>query len=356
MKSKVWVIGAFSIIFLIAAVYCVMTQTKLVSGIFQSKIARVELQEIVTAHPDWGKYQKLQQELTKLQENWANQSGESLQSTFDLEPEKSALDYQMSEIERIYNEEIRLKIGNLNKAIADYLKKRQAQTSASYKEKVKQLNETLNKELTAKSEEMAGKVKQIRSQIQAEYQLELSNLQLQLSMLDMSLNPSDNNQADKEKIQTRINQINREIESKVAAEQTRLQDEFNRFAKEQKENASKEAQAYQSQLSRQLQEDIKQFRQKMETEFNEWQQQRKKELDETLQSRKNKNLAEYKRYSSERLILESEMKQIKEDILWQVKKKAKKLAQAKKVDLIVTGDLAKLKTYDLTTELKKMIQ
>jgi hypothetical protein len=356
MKPKTWVIGSCSVILLSLAIYFLVTQTKLTSGIFQSKIAHVEIEDVVAAHPDWAKYQKLQKELLKLRQSWANQSGEKLDLKDNLGSGRSELDYQMTEIERIYNEELQFKITNLNKTLSEYSKKHQAQVSATFKEKVDQLNEALNKELGAKSEEMAGKVDRFRSQTQAEHQLELSNLQLQLSMLDMSLSPNGNNREEKDKIQAQINQINREIDSKIAGEQKKLQEEFNRFAKERKDAVTKEAESYQVQLRQQLEEDIKQFQNELKSEFNQWQQKRKIELDATIKSRKAQSSAEYKRYSSEQLILESQMEQIKETILWQIRKETKKLAREKKLDVVITGDLAKSKTNDLTRELKEMVQ
>jgi len=316
------------------------------------KVARVQLEELLAQHPDWSKYQNLQRELNKLEQNWAKEIGEnpSLRDNIGLEVE--GLQRQTNEIQQAFNEEFQLKLANLNKALEEYIKNRQNQAASLYKEKVDALNDRLTKELKSRADANNEALSRVRAQIQSDYQITLSNLQLQLTVAELALNPQEQ-WGEKEKIQAEIDRINREIEDRVRAEYEKLQAEYDHFVEQRKAEISTELEAYQKQLRQEMSADIQKYREKLESEFDTWRQKREAELQNAVKSREEQLSQEFREYSAKRQVLVAQLKQLKEDMLWEVKTAAKRMARAKSVDLVVTGDLARLPSFDWTAKLAR---
>lgn len=348
IKLKQGLIGLI-IISIIGAVF-IFRQSLLPTPAAKVKVAQVQLEELLNKHPDWGKYQNLQAELNKLEQNWTKKIGDSPSSWDSAGNETEALQRQTDEIQQAYSDEAKVKLANLNKTLEEYTKNRQNQAALLYKEKVDTLNDRLTKEMKARAEVNNEALSRARAKIQADYQVTLSNLQLQLTIAELALNPQEH-QGEKEKIQAEIDRLNREIEDQVRVEYEKLLTEYNRFVEQRKTEMSKELEAYQNQLRQEMSADIKEYQEKLEHEFTTWQQKREAELQNAVKSRNEQLSKEYKQYTSERQVLQAQLDQIKDNMLWDVKTAVKQMARAEAVDLVVTGDLARLQSFDWTSKL-----
>jgi len=348
MRLKYGLIGL--VIIGIAGSVILLKQTLLTIPAIEVKVAQVQLDELLNKHPDWSKYQNLRLELNKLEKNWAKEIGEIPSLWDDAGFGTDELQRQTDEIQQAFSEEIKVKLANLNKSLEEYIKNRQNQAAALYKEKVDALNDRLTKELKTRAEANNEVLNRIRLQIQADYQITLSNLQLQLTVAELALNTQEH-RVEKERVQAEINRINREIEDRVQQEHEKLKTEYDRFVEQRKTEISNELEAYQKQLRQEMSVDVVKYREKLESEFETWRQKREAELQNAVKSRNEQLSKEYKQYNAKRQVLLAQLNQIKDDMLWEVKTAVKQKARAGSIDLVVTGDLARLKSFDWTPKL-----
>lgn len=322
----------------------------------QLTLAQVNLPTLVKEHPDWRKYLQLNTELKKLCQKWGvkNQSsakkGEHV-SASGLFPE---LQSQEGAIEEIYKEESQLKLENLNKSIQEYTQTKTRQVNQALNEEFRRINFRLNNDIQIKTQTNEAEFKAYCNELQNEYQLTLANLQLSLSLLDISPN-SDQNKAEKEKLQTEIKQIQTEIALKKTVKKKTLDEKLKQWIEKRKEEAKQEFERFKTNQEQKLEAEILAYRKKLEKDFSDWQQRHKDELDSTKKLREAKWEDEYHRARVQETIIRSQQEQLKTAILWDICQKAKRIAREKKIDCIITGAVVNVNLQDLTDDLRSII-
>jgi Skp family chaperone for outer membrane proteins len=317
-------------------------------------LAKVDLESLLKEHPDWGEYLKLQQEIDQLREKWGGKS--------TLPPEKSTADNlksfsitelnrQVSEIERSYYIESELKQDNLNKTIGEYVQNKTQQLNTLLEDKLKSVNTRLNHDLQRKTKENESKYQSYVSAIHKENQAKLSDMQFQLSMLDMSQNQISA-KSERERLQAEIKQIKNEMERKMEAKFTLLQKDTEVYAENRKKEAGAEFEQFKAENKQKFQAEIRDFRNTTEEEYLTWQKQREKEKNSAKKLREEQQLEEYRKDSARETIIKSQQAQLREKMIWEVRQKVKRIAQDRKIECVLVGELINLHIPDLTRDIK----
>lgn len=282
--SKLWVAGSLVFILGITSTLFLICGrgTKPVAS-KQSNKAQVDLQEVVQNPPEWRKYWDLKEALT---ERWTISVDRDFLANQDNRWSQTVLRQQMDAIETMFNEEVRQKLNNLEKTLAEYIKNRQNQAEVLFKHQEADLNMHLAQELADKLEQNQSRLKQFRQQLQLKYQTTLSNLQIQLVMLDFSLEAKDV-QNEKVKIEAELERLGREIEERVRTEQIRLQTAYDRFATQRKAENLQEQASYRQALDEEVKRDVHDFQAQLQDEFKKWRVVRESERDQAVKSRQN---------------------------------------------------------------------
>ncbi|HYH03989.1 MAG TPA: hypothetical protein VEC37_12865 [Bacillota bacterium] len=322
----------------------------------QVTLGQVDIQALLKKHPDWQKYTELQDELEKLRQKWGTSNRQNTGETGKGGLNNSSeLRSQVGEIERIYTEENKLKLADLNKSIKEYVQTKTQQLNQLLNDRLKSINSRLTSDIQRKTQENESKLQAYFLELQSEYQVTLSNLQLQLSLLDISSNPA-NAKAEREKIQAEINRIQTEIGRKKAIKQSALQKELETWAETEKKAAHQEFEHYKTEKESELKNDILAYRQKLENNFSNWHKQQKDDLDSAKKLREEKWEKDYRQDSVRETIIKSQQEQLKEAMLWDIRQKAKLVARTKKVDCVVTHAVVNVNAPDLTEALTRIIQ
>jgi DNA repair exonuclease SbcCD ATPase subunit len=351
-KKWIWLIG----IIIILGLGCGIFYLKIAAVPAKSVVlARVDLQAVLEKHPNWDRYRQLQDQIDKLHRKWNNKNSAAKdnENIVNSGSENIAELYkQVNEIEQIYQDESRLKLDNLNNTIKGYVQNRTEQLNAALKERLNSINNQLNKELQNLAKNNEAKAQAYINELQVDYQVKLSNLQLQLSLLDISGDPRKV-KTEKNRIQNEIMQIKQEMGQKRAARESQLQKEFQAYAEECKKAAGKEFEQFKSEKETQVREEIAAYRQKLEGEYLVWRTNREQKVESAKKIRQDKLEQEYRQDNARETILKSQREQLKEAIIWDVRQKTKKIASSQNIDCVLTDDYLNIGVRDMTEEVQK---
>lgn len=319
----------------ISAVYPIIKKLTTPSAASGVKFARIDVNKLLRESPDWSKYQELQAEVDKLRQKWATSNkNTAVDSDFEDKGEQAVIMGQIAEIDRMRQAEINLKAATLKKALNEYAADRQGQIKIGVNERFNLLNDEFNKEMQQKAAAAKIRIENLRRQLESEYQLTLANLQFQLALDALSTDQGEA-EAEKNKVQGEIDRIKLEMERKTAAAEETEQNSLNSFAEEQKKAIAQEVENYKLNLEKEMRRDLAAYQRKLEEEFKDWNSKRNQDYQKAVELRK-KNLQQD---NSKMLIFQSQQRQIEDRILWRIKQKAKELARARRIDLIVSGGI-----------------
>jgi hypothetical protein len=318
-------------------------------------LARVDLQAAFKNHPNWDRYLELQTQIDKLRRKWNSKNAAAQDAATDSGSNNiKELNKQVNEIEQIYIDESRLKLDNLNNTIKEYVQNRTAQLTAILKERFNNINNQLTKELQNQAQDNETKLQAYLNQLQNDNQVALANLQLQLSLLDIS-GDSVRTKIEKTKIQKEIDSIKQAIEQKKVDREAALQAEFQVYADNKKKEASAEFGQFKAEKEGQVQADILAYRQKLEHNYLNWKTVREQKLDSARKLRQDKLDQEYRQDKARETILQSQQAQLKEVAVWDIRQKVKQIAQRQKVDCVLAGEFINLNVRDLTILVNKSL-
>jgi hypothetical protein len=318
-------------------------------------LARIDLRKTLQKHPNWARYRELQGQIDKLRRKWNTKNPAALNNGANSDAANIAELYkQVDEIEQIYLDESRLKLSNLNNTIKEYAQNRTEQLTVILQERFESINNRLKSDLQNCSKENETKLQTYLNQLQKENQVALSNLQLQLSLLDLSGDPLKI-KWEKARIQEEISRIKKEIEQKRSAREAAMQAELQTYATKQKETAAQEFAEFKAERETQVKEDIAAYRRRLENEYNEWKTKREQKLDSAKKIRQDQLEQEYRDDRARESLLKSQQEQLKEATIWEVRQKSKKIAFSHKVDCILTGEYLNISLPDLTGAVQKSL-
>lgn len=358
MNVKKWHLSVGCLIILVSSASCYwFFKTRKTSGnIEQSRVGYLDLDKLMKVHPDWTKYQELQKEILKLDEKWKQNSGLPKSNNNDSEngiASNEAVGRQINGIEQMFKDEIAQKLDNLNQNLRDYSENLRNQMNSQLNEKVNLLNGQLKNEIQNKLSQMEKQLKDYRSLVNSEYQIRLANLQLQLATADLSSN-KDDALSEKNKIQSEITGIRNEIDQKTTLEEQRLQKEAENYREIRNKEILLEIDQLKAELEKQYQTALAVYRQRLEADFNKWRTYRETNLKSAIELRKEQSETEFRRDNSQKLIFQSQASQIKEQIAWDIKQRAKLVARSKKFDIILNGGM-NVSLPDLSPDIEKML-
>jgi Skp family chaperone for outer membrane proteins len=314
-------------------------------------MAKVDLDSLLKEHPDWSKYEELQKEMDQLRKKWGIKSSNSQAEAGKTIRSSgiSELNRQVSEIEQSYYDETKLKQDNLNKTVQEYVQNQTQQLNTLLGDKFKSINTRLSQDLRKKSKEIENKYQAYVNEIQNENKVKLSNLQLQLSTLDLTSNQITA-KSERERIQAEIERLQKEMEQKKAAKYNLLQKDTELYADNRKKEAIAEFEEFKAENEQKYEADIMDFRNTMEEEYLTWQKEREREKNSAKKLREDQRLEEYRKDSAKETILKSQQAQLKEAMVWEIRQKAKTIAQARKIDCILVGEIINIHLVDMTRD------
>lgn len=276
-------------IIIVIAIFCYVVQTRNKSSLLGTEhIGQVDPETVVSQSPDWNRYLKLDKELKKLSVKWKvdpislRVDGRSATSGIDFE---KLIDDQITIIKNNYQYEIDLKLNNLNSNLNEYSKNREEFYNLKLNERVNSINSALQKDLDEKKKLVAEEFEEYRKKIHANYQLDLTNLQLKLSMLDLISNQEEA-KIERQSIQLMISRIKLEIEQQIESEYQRLQEELHLFSEQRQQKAVVDLEAVKSFFTEQYKKDVSTYQLKLEQEFESWRQKREVEILKAIELRK----------------------------------------------------------------------
>jgi Skp family chaperone for outer membrane proteins len=317
-------------------------------------LAKVDLESLLKEHPDWSEYLELQREMDQLREKWGDKSAPAREEPSDSNLQSSTINElkrQVREIERSYYDENQLKQDNLNKSIGEYVQNKTQQFDTLLGDKLKNINSRLSQDLQKKSRENENKYQSYVNTIQSENQAKLSNMQFQLAMLDMSQNQISA-KSERERLQAEIKRIKDEMEQKKAVKFDLLQKDTEVYAENRKKEATAEFEQFKAENEQQFEAEIRDYHQTMEEEYLTWQKQREQEKNSAKKLREDQQLEEYRKDSARETIIRSQQAQLRERMIWEVRQKVKRIAQTRKIDCVLVGELVNLCIPDLTRDIK----
>jgi hypothetical protein len=315
-------------------------------------LARVDLNKLLHDHPDWDRYRELQTQIDELRDQWGRKNvSESNQSGLSVLPE---LRRQISEIEQNFRDESRLKLANMNKAIADYVQDQTQQARTVLKERFTVINNSLTKELQDLAKEHEKVIQAYWNKLQTEQQVVLSNLQLRVSLLELYSN-KEQAKMEKQQIQAEIDRIKTEINLKKVEKEGALQSEFQAYAAKRKQEITREFEEFKHERETEVKKEILEYRQKLEDNFKKWRQHREQELNSAKKLREEKWAQEYSRFQAKKSLLKARQEQIQGEILWKIRQKTKEIAYTQKIDYVLAGEFINLTLPDLTGQVHKTL-
>jgi hypothetical protein len=253
------------------------------------KIKRLpDLGYLLREQPDWNGYHGLEKEAGRLFKKHSKFDPVQNEVHDNLEPmffNRAVVDHQITEIERIFEAEQNFKRNTLNEAVKEYSQKGSQGIKAEQKLRADILNRSFNAELKNKTKEMESLLEKYFQDLESRQQVNLANLQLQMSVAGLGKNP-DQVKQEQQRIQVEIDGVNRKIDQQVEAKRNDLLREYNNYQKTRKNEIVVELNRLQEKLNTDLQNDLVRYKNVLEYQFNEWSSRREKELQRAVELRR----------------------------------------------------------------------
>lgn len=255
------------------------------ANLFKSKEQALREFNSLLNQPKWERYALLDQELEKLKQKWVN----TRKVTSDPDREASinnqtAIEKQITEIKRIFKEGETVKLADLDSAVAEYSALLARDSKQKLGKETERLTKVLKQEIIEKTQAANLQIDQSRQEIELQNQPKLMNLQMQLAMVALTENPTEQN-TKKQQLQIEIARIHDEITKEIAQKRQTVYDELNQYEKQRTKANNQELNQLKNDLEASNQTKLADYRRKLETEYKQWAEKQQVEMDQAIEIR-----------------------------------------------------------------------
>ncbi len=240
---------------------------------------------------EWLRYQELGNKMSGLVQGWKQPSNKpSSMAGFDvLIPINDAVTKQVTEIERIHDEEILGKLSSANRIYHEYRQQLLRDLEVQYGEKSKEAKAKLEADLASRKKRQAQDSLTFRKDLERKHQLTLVNLELQKKMLIFSPSITGNNsnqQNETERIDMEIARIRGDLKRKIANYDVELEKEFEFYQKRKTVEYQAELSELRKEKQSMIQTELSRFRDEQMAKFQAWNNQRQTEVEQAIELRR----------------------------------------------------------------------
>ena len=233
--------------------------------------------------PDWNGYSQFDRLYTGF--HWTLPYFDSTASSEWKFPvfETSEFDRQIVEIDRIFGEEESFRTADLNRSVRNYRFRLTQKLTARLNEHSAALNAAYNRDIQAKAGEFKQELLKYQQELGSEYQTSLVNMNLRLSVSDLTNNntPADALEA-KKQLEAELDRIHRVIAAKIATHEAELQAELNAFKVKRRSEITAMLNAEKSAGEAEILGQVEQYRSGLETSLANWSAKRREAIERAI--------------------------------------------------------------------------
>lgn len=233
--------------------------------------------------PDWSGYSQLGRVLPKFRWSLPNLSPK-MASNWKLPAyETSEFDRQVEEIRRIFGEEESFRSANLARSVRNYQSRLHQKLTARLNEHSASLTAAFDRDVRAKKEELEQELLKYQQELGAEYQTSLANLNLRLSVSDLTANgkPLDASET-KKQLEMELEQMHRVMTAKIATRESELQAELNAFRTKRRAEVDATLNAEKAAGEADILAQVEQYRSGLEMNLADWSAKRQQEIEHAI--------------------------------------------------------------------------
>lgn len=236
---------------------------------------------------EWLRYQVVREKLSGLNRGWKRTSHKlNSKSRVNIEiPIKEAVTIQISEIKRIYEEEILGKLSETNRIYQEYEQNLYREYEIMEAEKIKEAKTKLESDLASEKERQRQILQNYFQELERKQQFILINLELQKKMLIFDSTVPKKQQEETERIDSQIAIIRDEIKKKVDERSEELDKEFALYQKRRTAEYRRELRDFRKTKQLEIQAELNRFREELMKEFKAWNDQRRIDVEKAIELR-----------------------------------------------------------------------
>ncbi len=278
-----WVGSVFGLLGLIFAL--------IIGGIIPIKPSNAHLPDyaaIVSHRANWTQYQKITEGLDTLDKDWFrnHRNWKPPNDQFEQQIARESLSSQTSQIKSMFvGEETFRRIG-LEEALKLFNTQLHQDIEQRISIKSGVLRKKLDEDLGFKGREHEKAMADYNQELVNDYQVTLTNLQLQLLLTDLFNNTKDPVE-EKKRIQNQINHIHQEMHEKISIRQQQLNAELEVYKKQRQKETESELEMLRGQWEAYAVEELRKYGQTLEEGFQNWLEQRQRETQSAIDQRMN---------------------------------------------------------------------
>ncbi len=233
-------------------------------------------------YPQWESYAKIGEEFSKLKEKWSTEQPANQNNWYTAiskQYSKELLAQEASQVNQLYQAESVSKLAKLNQRLQEFRTEQLTKINAAYQLKATELNQALDEELQKQREQIAVNHKIYCNNLDNKEQLRLTNLQLQLAMINDYAKTNQDRERFR-KIQLEMDLINEQLQKLKNEELARLTTEFDNYEKKRRLETAELLEQIQLTQVESFSQSFLTYKQKLELEFDCWLQLRQQEFQQ----------------------------------------------------------------------------
>ena len=243
---------------------------------------KIVLEDFLLQEPgDWNGYLKLEDSLKRFNQIWTEKKPNYPKKLAEKDYIRENFEGQIREIQKISSDEEKLKLTELNNNFAAYSQKMKRQFELEFEKRAASINQSLEADLKQKKLAKEEQIYDIRQELEGEHHYNLVNLQLQLTLLDLSTS-KEGVQSQKDSLLMDIARIKRDIDIKVSAEKKNLLDQFIKYEKQQRKEVKDQLEELKNELERKRMANLAEYRNKLEINYHKWQENKKQNFERAI--------------------------------------------------------------------------
>lgn len=233
--------------------------------------------------PDWSGYSQLGRVLPKFRWSLPNLSPKTASNWKPPAYETSEFDRQVVEIGRIFGEEESFRTANLARSVRNYQSRLHQKLNARLNEHSAALTAAFNRDVHAKMEEFKQELLKYQQELSAEYQTSLANLNLRLSVSDLTADgkPPDASET-KGQLEVELERMHQVMAAKIATRESELQAELNAFRTKRRVEMDATLNAEKAAGEADILAQVEQYRSGLEMNLADWSAKRQEEIEHAI--------------------------------------------------------------------------
>lgn len=286
-KKVKWLLVACGGLLIILTIWisCFIKQTEIKEAVVKNQ--RFQSEKTKNGS-EWLRYQVIQKKLLSLGQGWKRPTNKhSSNIGFDgTIPINEAVVKQITEIERIHEEEILGKLSDDNRIYHEYQQNLLRELKVKVAENDRIAKTKLESDLASEKKRQNQAFVNFRKDLERKYQLILINLELQKKMLVFNSINQKNQQSEAERIDLDITRLRNDIQKRTDERSDEMDQEFELYQKRRTAEYHAELSRFRKEKQELIQTELHRFRGEQMNEFKSWNNQRQTEVEKAIELRR----------------------------------------------------------------------